>query len=49
MHHMFVLSNESEDPMQGEWKCSILKGMDAKFAIDGTIIELSGRIFIWRK
>lgn len=48
MHHMFVLSNESEDPMQGEWKCCILKGMDDKFAIDGTIMELSDRrYFLW--
>lgn len=48
MHHMFVLSNESEDPMQGEWKCSPLNGMDDKFAIDGTIMEISGkRYFLW--
>lgn len=34
--------------MQGEWKCSLLKGMDDKFAIDGTIMELSGRrYFLW--
>lgn len=48
MHHMFVISNESEDPMQGEWKCSLLSGMDDKFAIDGTIMELSDRrYFLW--
>lgn len=48
MHHMFVLSNASEDPMQGEWECSPLKGMDDKFAIDGTIMEMDGkRYFLW--
>lgn len=48
MHHMFVLSNASEDPMQGEWECSLLRGMDDKFAIDGTVMELSGRrYFLW--
>lgn len=48
MHHMFVLSNESEDPMQGEWECSPINGMDDKFAIDGTIMEISGkRYFLW--
>lgn len=48
MHHMFVLSNASEDPMQGKWECSLLDGMDDKFAIDGTIMELSGRrYFLW--
>lgn len=48
MHRMYVLSNESEDPMQGEWECSALEGMDDKFAIDGTIMELSGkRYFLW--
>jgi len=48
IHRMYVLSNESEDPMQGVWKCSILDGMDDKFAIDGTIMELSGkRYFLW--
>lgn len=48
MHHMYVLSNESEDPMQGEWKCSPVNGMDDKFAIDGTIMEISGkRYFLW--
>lgn len=48
MHHMYVLSNESDDPMQGEWECSALSGMDDKFAIDGTIMEVNGkRYFIW--
>lgn len=48
MHHMFVLSNESENPMQGAWECSPMEGMDDKFAIDGTIMELSQkRYFLW--
>ena len=48
MHHMFVLSNPSEDPFEGTWTCSPVEGMDDKFAIDGTILELDNkRYFIW--
>ncbi len=48
MHHMFVLSNESENPLEGTWTCEPLLGMDDKFAIDGTIMELNGiRYFLW--
>ena len=48
MHFMFVLKNESENPMEGEWTCEQLAGMDDKFAIDGTIMELNGkRYFLW--
>ncbi len=44
MHYMFVLTNESENPLEGEWTCEQLQGMDDKFAIDGTIMELNS---IW--
>ncbi len=48
MHRMYVLVNENEDPFAGEWRCEPVKGMDDKFAIDGTVMELeSGRYFIW--
>ncbi len=48
MHYMFVLTNESENPLEGEWTCEPLQGMDDKFAIDGTIMELNGsRYFLW--
>lgn len=48
MHHMYVLINENEDPFVGEWRCEPVKGMDDKFAIDGTVLEFeSGRYFIW--
>lgn len=48
MHYMYVLINENEDPFEGEWRCEPIKGMDDKFAIDGTVLELeSGRYFIW--
>ena len=48
IHHMYVLENPSEDPMQGEWTCLPLGGMDDKFAIDGTILELNEKkYFLW--
>lgn len=48
MHHMYVLSNSHEDPFAGSWECAPVAGMDDKFAIDGTVLELaSGRYFIW--
>lgn len=48
MHFMYVLMNESGNPFEGEWICQPVKGMDDKFAIDGTVLELpAGRYFIW--
>ncbi len=48
MHFMYALVNESEDPFEGEWTCQPIKGMDGKFAIDGTVLDLpTGRYFIW--
>lgn len=48
MHRMYVLSNSSENPLEGVWECKALEGMDDKFAIDGTIMELAGkRYFLW--
>lgn len=48
MHHMYVLSNENRDPFEGSWSCSILKGMDDKFSIDGMVFEASSKkYFVW--
>ncbi|MBQ1310342.1 MAG: glycoside hydrolase family 43 protein, partial [Blautia sp.] len=48
MHFMYVLSNPAENPLEGEWTLQPVGGMDDKFAIDGTILELNGkRYFIW--
>lgn len=48
IHRMYVLINPNNNPMEGDWECMEMKGMDDKFAIDGTILELdSGRYFIW--
>ena len=48
IHHMYVLSSESTDPLDGPWRLSALDGMDDKFAIDGTVADVSGkRYFIW--
>lgn len=48
LHFMYVLSNPSKDPLKGEWMCEPLKGMDDKFAIDGTVLELGEkRYFLW--
>jgi len=48
MHFMYVLVNHKKDPFEGEWECMPVKGMDDKFAIDGTILGLpSGRYFVW--
>ena len=48
IHTMYVLSNENEDPFEGEWALSAMKGMDDKFAIDGTVLDAGGeRYFIW--
>lgn len=49
IHHMYVLHNPSEDPMTGSWTCEPLRGIDEKFAIDGTIYERGdgSRYFLW--
>ncbi len=48
IHVMYALVNKSEDPFADEWTCQPVKGMDDKFAIDGTVLDLpSGRYFIW--
>lgn len=48
IHRMFVLRNENENPFEGDWAVAMLGGMDNKFAIDGTIMELDGkRYFLW--
>ncbi len=48
MHFMYALVNESKDPFDDGWTCQPVKGMDDKFAIDGTILDLpTGRYFIW--
>ena len=48
-HRMYVIENESADPMQGEWT---FKGQvatpDDKWAIDGDIFEVKGQYYmIW--
>ena len=48
-HRMYVLENQSKDPMQGEW---IFKGKVAdntdKWAIDGDVFEHNGKTYmIW--
>lgn len=48
-HRMWVLENQSADPMQGEW---VLRGKVAdpsdRWAIDGTVFEHRGaRYFLW--
>lgn len=48
IHRMYVLENHSENPMEGEWICTPLKGMDDKFAIDGTVLTLNNEMyFFW--
>lgn len=48
VHYMYVLMNSNEDPFEGTWECMPVKGMDDKFAIDGTVLDTeSGRYFIW--
>lgn len=48
IHRTYVLSNNNEDPFEGEWKCEELIGMDDKFAIDGTILQTNHeRYFLW--
>ncbi len=48
IHRMYVLSNPNENPMEGTWDCAEVAGMDDKFAIDGTVMELDDkRYFLW--
>ena len=48
IHHMYVLENTGKDPTQGQWTLQSLQGMDDRFAIDGTVMELAGkRYLIW--
>lgn len=48
MHTMYVLENNNKNPFEGEWTCTAIKGMDDKFAIDGTILTAgTSRYFIW--
>lgn len=48
VHRMYVLVNENEDPFEGIWECQELRGMDDKFAIDGTVLNTGSRkYFIW--
>lgn len=47
-HRMYALTNKEKDPFKGEWQLSAVQGMDDKFAIDGTVLQLdSGNYFIW--
>lgn len=47
-HRMFALVNHQTDPYMGDWQLEEIKGMDDKFAIDGTVLEISDkRYFLW--
>lgn len=47
-HRMYALVNHQKDPYMGEWQLEEIKGMDAKFAIDGTVLEINDkRYFLW--
>ena len=39
-HRMYVLVNENQDPYSDDWQLEEIKGLDDKFAIDGTVLEL---------
>ena len=48
IHHMYVLVNHEENPFEGSWQCMELKGMDDKFAIDGTVLQMGEELyFLW--
>ena len=50
MHTMCVLENKSDDPMADYTNLGIVKGMEGKWSIDGTILEHEGtRWFIWTR
>ncbi|OJG24543.1 hypothetical protein RR47_GL000266 [Enterococcus columbae DSM 7374 = ATCC 51263] len=47
-HRMYALTNPSKDPYKGNWQLTPIKGMDDKFAIDGTILTVKDKnYFIW--
>lgn len=47
-HRMYALTNSSKDPYKGEWQLTLVKGMDDKFAIDGTVLTVKKQhYFIW--
>ncbi|MGG5304654.1 hypothetical protein IGK16_002275 [Enterococcus pernyi] len=47
-HRMYALVNHQKDPYMGEWQLEEIKGMDDKFAIDGTVLEINDkRYFLW--
>lgn len=47
-HRMYALVNENQDPYSDDWQLEEIKGLDDKFAIDGTVLELDEqRYFLW--
>ncbi|WP_429962021.1 glycoside hydrolase family 43 protein [Enterococcus sp. AZ083] len=47
-HRMYALVNHQKDPYMGERQLEEIKGMDDKFAIDGTVLEINDkRYFLW--
>ena len=47
-HRMYALVNHQKDPYMGEWQLEEIKGMDDKFAIDGTVLGINDkRYFLW--
>lgn len=47
-HRMYAVVNHNADPYEGEWELTEIKGMDDKFAIDGTVFSAKGKdYFIW--
>lgn len=47
-HRIYALVNHQKDPYMGEWQLEEIKGMDDKFAIDGTVLEINDkRYFLW--
>lgn len=47
-HRMYALVNQQADPYEGEWQLTEIKGMDDKFAIDGTVLTYQDKdYFIW--
>ncbi|MBC7849928.1 MAG: glycoside hydrolase family 43 protein [Chitinophagaceae bacterium] len=46
-HRLYVLENDSKDPMSGEWKLKArLKDDDDKWAIDGSVFRNAGQLYI---
>ena len=49
-HHMFVLENESKDPMKGSWvlKGKLFNAAEDRWAIDGSVFDYKGSsYFVW--